>query len=116
MTNVARIYVVKAGDTLPSIAAAAYGDASYSSAIANSNGIKNDAILPIGSRLALPSVDATLGADDNIETLVVTKDNAGKTYYGPGPVVSNTPWYKDWKTYAIGGLVLGGLWLLFRKK
>lgn len=121
-SSVAQIYMVKIGDTLPSIAKQVYGDPSYASAIANSNGISPNAVLPIGSRLAIPSISSGLGADTVDETIVVTPENAGKTYYGPGPVETtsssllSSTWYKDWRTYAIAGLVLGGLWLMFRKK
>ncbi len=130
MNNVARIYVVKAGDTLLSVAKKVYGDGSYSSAIANTNGINNDAVLPIGSRLAIPSLSNGLGDDGMIETLTVTPNTPNTVYYGPGPTTmtpydptaptstsSSLPAFlKDWRTYAVAGLVIGGLWLLFKKK
>lgn len=121
-SNVTRLYVVKPGDTLSSISKKAYGDASMSSTIANANSLTNDAILPIGTRLAIPTITPSLGDDTQmIETMDVTAANQGKVYNGPGPtymspVSDSSPWYTDWKTYAIGALLIGGLWLMFKRK
>lgn len=118
MPNVARIYVVKPGDTLATIAKAAYGDSSMAPTVANTNGLSNNAILAIGSRLKLPALDGGLGDNNVLDegTLVVTPQNQGQV--STVPVVINPPgqWLKDWRTWAIAGLVVGGLYLLMKKK
>jgi LysM repeat protein len=118
MPNIARIYVVKPGDTLSSIAKAAYGDSSMAPTVANTNGLQNNAILAIGSRLKLPAMDGGLGDSSVLDegTLVVTPQNQGQV--STVPVVINPPmaWLTDWRTWAVAGLVAGGLYLLLKKK
>ncbi len=53
-TEGGRTYVVKAGDTLASIAAEEYGDASLDDFIAEANGITDPESLAVGTELILP--------------------------------------------------------------
>jgi nucleoid-associated protein YgaU len=49
-----RTYVVKPGDTLRGIAARFYGDVGLADLIAETNGIRNAAQLPVGQELVIP--------------------------------------------------------------
>lgn len=50
-------HVVVAGDTLPSVAFAAYGDPNLWRAVAEANGVDDPMRLPVGTRLLLPALD-----------------------------------------------------------
>lgn len=100
MSNVARIYVVKLGDTLNSVAQQFGTDAAM---IADANNLNVNAVLPLGQRLAIPAlgVPATITQDaDGLEEVLVT---------APAWV-----WYKDWRVWAGGLAMLGVLWFATR--
>lgn len=109
MSKRERIAIIRPGDTLQSLAAQYYEDASLASYLAQVNGTAVNAILTVGARIRVP---------ERVQTLPALGDVPGPAPATLAPVVTtgSIPWYahKLFWIGAAGGVVLA--WFLMSQK
>lgn len=81
-----KTYVVKATDTLGSIAALIYGKQSAWHEIAKANGIRDPASIRVGQTLKIPN--PSLNKVDKVPAVPKTTDTSNPNPYGPDPTAS----------------------------
>lgn len=101
-------YVVARGDSLSKIAQQFYGDAAQYPRIAQANGIDPAKPIQVGQRLRIPDPDVPPAATP---TAQVGTPATPVARVQPGFTALNL---NDWRVWAGGGLLLAGLYFMFR--
>jgi len=114
------IYVVKAGDTLSTIAKTFYNSATDYQRIADANSLKPDQPIKVGQRLRIPGGGSSDPKSANDSPDIAAR-KATTVQPEAQPVAKVTPGFTaldlhDWRVWAGGGLVLAALYFMLKGK